>query len=91
MTRSSAASVSAGRPAQGRPLGMLSAWLGGLARTSNTKAEHWDLFTRQTMLTHQVRLDSRRQLRRQPNGVALESFERVRRDDEPDSEPEALP
>lgn len=89
LTRTGLASARRARAAQGRPLGLMAAWLTRLTCVASNRAEHKDALAIAS-LSHQARFESRRQLRELPGGPELEALERPQRDDEPDSEPEGL-
>ena len=74
------------RASQGRPLGLLSAWL-SLGEAFETKQEHWD---RTLWPDAELRAHHRDLLSLQPLGATLLNFERVQREDE-GPEPEECP
>lgn len=84
LTRTS--NESASRGAQGRPVGLMAAWLGHKCGPD----EHRNPFLVHSF-GHGDRLAARRLLRQAPGGDALQACERVRRADEADSEPEGVP
>ena len=78
-----------GRPAQGRPLGLMMAWLES-CELYETKADHGNKLWIQVELTQEVRLRARLELRKLLNGPVLESMERQLRAGEAE-EPEDIP
>ena len=75
------------RPSQGRPLGLMMAWLLN-ASTFSDKAEHGDKFLVQCVCSKPVRLHGRSELRKHPEGRELETKEE--RPDGADSEPDGM-
>ena len=67
------AAASARRRAQGRPLGLMVAWL-MTAGDHATKEGHWD---RSQWPNHQVRSEAREALAAMPGGLALMEHERT--------------
>ena len=90
LTRTSKPSCRAGREGQGRPLGLMAAWL--LCDLEiGSRAEHTNPFLVLGVISKEKRVEGRRRLRALPSGAALEACERPLRDDEPGSEPESVP
>jgi hypothetical protein len=76
-------------PAQGRPVGLLAAWLKLSDVGVSSRYEHLNPFT-MALATQEVRLEARECVAGMPGGPELLSFERACRDGEP-QEPEGLP
>ena len=79
--------AASGRGHAGRPLGFLMCWLRCDVPTS--KAEHVDRALCRSF-SHAARLAARRELAAMPEGDVLLAFEREKKEDEADSEPESL-
>ena len=92
LTRTSRGSLLASKQGQGRPLGLLAAWLmltHGPAPPAS-KDEHRDPFLI-ALISHEDRRAARRILKSSVDGRALLSFERESRSEEATSEPEVVP
>ena len=89
LTRSCTGGEPPAKGGAGRPLGLLAAWLLFDAALAS-KEEHANPYV-VLGCSKTVRQFARRKLRLLPNGAALETKERRKRDDESSSEPEEVP